>query len=578
MNPRAFFILAILGAIAGCGPKPPLDLKSPGPKVSAPDPKAGRVLPGSSASATIKFADITAASGIDFTYKNDSQKLRRAILESLGGGQGMFDYDGDGLLDLFHVGGGFYAGPDGHEFGGYPSVLYRNRGDWKFENISVAAGGFEGNRYKHGCSAADYDNDGFQDLLVCGYGGLQFWRNMGDGSFAEDHAAAGLLDKLWSSTGAWGDFNHDGFLDVYVVHYLNWSWENDPPCAAIHDATKRESCPPGLFQGLPDTLYISNGDGTFRDFSQEAGLRRDGKGLAAITCDIDLDGDQDIYVCNDTVENFLYLNDGTGKFVEDGSIRGCATDHKGNPNGSMGVDIGDYNHDGLPDIWVANYERESFALYQNEGGAFFRHSSEPLGITAIGGIYVGFGTMFADLNRDGFEDIVVNNGHVQFHPQESSVRQIPLLLINHGGKSFERIRLGEKAYLDTPHLGRGLAMGDLDNDGDQDLGFTNNDEPSALLRNDSTDGNSWLRVRLIGTASNRDGVGARLVLSMENGELLRFAKNGTSYLSQSDSRPLWGFPKGCVPKLLTVYWPSGVVQSLEYPPVNEEVTFLEQDM
>ena len=564
---------------AGCGPSTTANpASSQQGKVAAPLPTPAanppRNLP---ESATIKFTDVTASIGMKFTYKNDSQKLRRSILESVGGGQGMVDFDRDGLLDLFHVGGGFYTGRDGKELGGYPSVLYRNRGDWKFENISVAAGGFEGNRYKHGCSAADYDNDGFQDLLVCGYGGVQFWRNMGDGSFQEGHAPAGLLDALWSVNGAWGDFNRDGFLDVYVAHYVNWSFENDPPCAAVYDATKRESCPPGLFKGLPDTLYLSNGDGSFRDYSKEAGLRLDGKGLAAITCDLDMDGDQDIYVCNDTVENFLYLNDGTGKFVEDAGIRGCATDHKGNANGSMGVDIGDYNHDGLPDIWVANYERESFALYQNEGDAFFRHSSEPLGITAIGGVFVGFGTVFADLNRDSFEDIVVNNGHVQFHPQESSPRQPPLLLMNRGGKSFERIHLGKDSYLDTPHVGRGLAMGDLDNDGDHDLGFTNNDEPSVILRNDCNDGNSWLRVRLIGTTSNRDGIGARLALSTENGELLRFVHSGTSYASQSDNRPLWGIPKGSVLKKLTVIWPSGIVQTLDRPRESEEMAILEPD-
>jgi hypothetical protein len=564
-------ILCALVAASGCSSEPPDVSVKLKPLESQDHQETGKAIQRSPEGATIKFTDVTASSGTDFTYHNGSKMLHRAIVESLGGGQGMVDFDRDGLLDLFHVGGGLYRGPDKKEMGGYPSVLYRNRGDWKFENISSPAGGFEGDHFKHGCTAADCDNDGFQDMIVTGYGGLQFWRNMGDGTFVEAHAAAMLSDKLWSSSAAFGDFDNDGSLDLYVAHYVNWSWENNPRCTVPHDTKLGESCPPRTFQDLPDALYMSNGDGTFRDASKQAGLRPDGKGLAAITGDFDVDGDQDVYVCNDTTDNFLLLNDGSGKFVEDGAIRGCAVDHLGQPNGSMGVDYGDYNHDGLPDIWVANYERESFALYQNEGAGFFRHVSEPLGITALGGVFVGFGTLFVDINRDGFEDLIVNNGHVIYHPQETPVRQLPLILLNRQGTSFDRVWLGDGSYLDSPHLGRGFAIGDLDNDGDYDFGFTNNEEPSTLLRNDCTDGNSWLRVRLIGTVSNRDGVGARLVLSTDKGDLLRFAKSGASYVSQSDNRPLWGFPKGSSLKGLKIHWPSGIVQSVESPHAGDEI-------
>jgi enediyne biosynthesis protein E4 len=528
---------------------------------------------------TIHFTDVTASAGIDFTYKNDNQKMNRAIVESVGGGQGMFDFDRDGLLDLLHVGGGLYRGPENKEMGGYPSVLYRNRGQWKFEDVSQPAGGFAGERFKHGCTAADYDNDGFQDVLICGYGGVQLWRNMGDGTFAEGHAAAELTDKLWSTSGAFGDFNKDGYLDVYIAHYVNWSFENDPQCRVqtSFDASQslKETCAPKQFKGLPDTLYMSNGDGTFRDVSAAAGLKPDGKGLAVLTADFDLDGDQDIYVCNDTTENFLYLNDGTGKFEEDASLRGCATDQKGVPTGSMGIDLSDYNHDGLPDVFVANYERESYALYENDGRGFFRHVSEPLGITAIGGIFVGFGTMCVDVDRDGFEDIVVNNGHVLFHPQGTPVRQVPLILMNRRSASFDRILLGDGSYLDTPHLGRGFAIGDLDNDGDYDFGFTNNDEPSALLRNDSTDGNSWLRIRLIGRASNRDGIGARLVLESQSDKFVRFVKSGASYTSHCDARPLFSFSKETQLKSLAIYWPSGKTQLIGPVAAGADLTILE---
>ncbi|MFN0020191.1 MAG: CRTAC1 family protein [Pirellulaceae bacterium] len=574
MSSQFYLALALLGAVlaaSGCGSESPDVSTQPKPTEPKVNPGAVSANAPSPSAATIKFTDVTASAGVEFTYKNGSKALNRVIVESLGGGQGMIDFDRDGLLDLFHVGGGLYRGPDKKEMGGYPSVLYRNRGDWKFENISEPAAGFAGDHFKHGCTAADYDNDGFQDLIVSGYGGLQFWRNMGDGTFVEAREGALLNDKLWSSSAAFGDFNKDGFLDLYVAHYVNWTWETDRRCPAPQDQKLRESCPPKTFQDLPDTLYMSNGDGTFRDVSQPAGLKPDGKGLAAITGDFDLDGDQDIYVSNDTTDNFLYLNDGTGKFVEDATVRGCAVDQNGVANGSMGVDFGDYNHDGLPDIWVANFEGESFALYENEGSGLFRHASEPLGITALGGLFVGFGTMFVDINRDGFEDLIVNNGHVIYHPLETPVRQLPLILLNRQGAYFDRVRTGDGSYLDSPHLGRGFAIGDLDNDGDYDFGFTNNDEPSALLRNDCTDGNSWLRIRLMGTQSNRDGLGARLILSTDRGELLRFAKSGASYVSQSDNRPLWGFPKGSALNRLKVIWPSGIEQTVELPRAESEI-------
>ena len=581
MRSRSYPFVALLGflwALAGCGPTTPVVSTGPKPTATTPLTKTGTSSVGGASGSTIKVTDVTSAAGVEFTYKNDSQKLNRAIVESVGGGQGMFDFDCDGLLDLLHVGGGFYRGPENAEMGGYPSALFRNRGNWKFENISQPAGGFAGDRFKHGCAAADYDNDGFQDVLICGYGGVQLWRNMGDGTFEEGHAPALLTDKLWSTSGAFGDFNQDGALDLYVAHYVNWSFQNNPYCPASGAVTNlRETCPPKVFKGLPDTLYLSNGDGTFRDESANAGLKPDGKGLAVLSADFDLDGDQDLYVCNDTTENFLYLNDGTGKFEEDAALRGCATDNKGIPNGSMGIDMADYNHDGLPDFWVANYERETFAMYVNDGRGFFRHVSEPLGITAIGGVFVGFGTMFVDLDRDGFEDLLVNNGHVQFHPQETPAHQLPLLLWNRKGESFDRFRLGDGSYLDTPHLGRGLAIGDLDNDGDYDFGFTNNDEPSALLRNDSTDGNSWLRVRLVGRAANRDGIGAWLVLETSAGKLMRFVKSGASYLSHCDDRPLFGFPQGSKLISLAIHWPSGRIQKVDSVRATEELILLESE-
>lgn len=533
---------------------------------------------------TLRFTLMGDETGVRHTFRHDLKTRRHSILESVGGGGAMFDYDRDGVLDLVFGGGGFY-GPK-KTLLGHPCNLFRGRGNWKFEHVSQqAGGGFPAERFGHGTHAADYDNDGFLDFVACGFGGLEFWHNLGDGTFEEIHESAGLLDKMWSTCVGWGDFNGDRFLDMYVVHYGNWSLDNDPLCPAAVPG-ERESCPPKEFKGLPHLLYMANGDGTFRDVSREAGLRIDpklpdgreeklGKGLGVLVNDFDLDGDQDIYVANDTDSNYLYVNDGTGHFTEDGAVRGVATDDFGIPNGSMGVDVGDFNRDGLPDIWVANYQHEANALYRNDGDGQFIHVSRSLGITAVGGMYVGFGTVFADLNRDGFEDIVVNNGHVQFFPSDGSIEQEPLVQINVRGERFRRQNLHSDAYFGKKHRGRGLAAGDLDNDGDIDFCFINNEEPVALVRNDSVDDGQWLRARLVGTKSNRDGIGAALTLHTDQGDILRLVKGGSSFVSHCDLRATWGIPKEAQLSGLTITWPSGLKQEVEVTEAGQELTIVE---
>ena len=584
-------VVPILALFAGCfsGPEPPANAAnstSPPRYSNLPITPSMRHVDETAiaeAQSTLRFTLMNDSAGVHHTYKNGSEHKKRRILESVGGGGGMFDYDCDGLLDLAFAGGGYF-GPK-KSLPGHPAALFRNLGDWKFVEVSAAAGGgFPAEHYSHGAQAADFDNDGFLDFVICGYGGLQLWHNLGDGTFEENHEAAALLDKLWSTCVGWGDLNKDGCLDLYVAHYADWSLDNDPVCPAPVPG-ERETCPPKEFKSLPDTLYFSNGDGTFRDVSRESGIHIDplrpdgrpqelGKGLGVLINDFDLDGDEDIYVANDTVDNFLYLNQGDGTFVEDGVLRGVATDDVGMPNGSMGVDVGDFNRDGLPDIWVANYQHEANALYRNDGDAQFTHVSRPLGITAVGGLYVGFGTVFADLNRDGFEDIVIANGHVQFFPIEAPLRQEPLIQINEKGERFRRQRLDSDPYFGTGHTGRGLMAGDVDDDGDVDFCFVNNNDPCGLLRNDSVDDGQWLRVRLIGTASNRNGIGARLTLHTSQGDMLRMVKGSCSFVSQCDLRPMWGLPKDATISGLSITWPSGKTQDVEAMP-NQELTVLE---
>lgn len=515
------------------------------------------------------FSDITKATGVDFTYRNGTEAGHCSILESLGGGIGSIDFDRDGQVDLCVSGGGLLT--EDEQIQGLPAELFRNLGENRFEKVGEVSGIASTGNYTHGVAIADYDNDGFHDIVISGFRGSQLWLNRGDGTFQEAGETIGLASTRWTSCAAWGDFNQDGNLDLYVTNYVNWSFDNHLMCT-VNENT-REICPPKSFQPLPDQLFFSNGDGSLREVTGEVGLREDGKGLGVLLADVDNDLDLDIYIANDTTPNFLYLNDGNGKFNEDGFLRGVALDEQGFSNGSMGVDLCDFNRDGLCDIFVANYENESFALYRNEGNAFFVHVSQPTGITSLGELFVGFGSVCADFDRDGDEDVVVTNGHVVKYPRAATRRQVPLYLENNALR-FRRATFSPESYFGRDHEGRGLAAADLDNDGDLDLVFSHLNDPIAILRNDVTEGD-WLAVELTGVASNRDAIGTRLVLHTQLGQLVRQIKGGASYLSTGDRRVYWGFPQNTAIEKLTIHWPSGIVQEIVSPETGHILPVIE---
>jgi enediyne biosynthesis protein E4 len=498
-----------------------------------------------------RFTDITQHWGVNFVYQNGYEQQHYTILESLGGGIGILDFDRDGRVDFFCPGGGTFKDK---QTVGFPAELFRNIEGVRCMATGAMARTTTVQHYSHGASVADYDGDGFPDVLVTGYGGLQFWRNEGDGTFLECQNESKLDDALWSSSAGWGDFNNDGLLDLYVAHYVNWSFDNNPPCRG-RTPDERDICPPREFAGLPDILYISNGDGTFSDASAHWQLRSDAssKGLGVVIADFDHNGFADIYVANDTTNNFLYSNSGKAPFNEVGAIAGVATDKIGIPNGSMGVDVIDFNRDGQLDIWVTNYEREDFALYRNEGPASFLHVSDILGLNVLGGLFVGFGTVCTDIDLDGREDILVNNGHVIMHPTVSPRAQRPVA-VRAAEKRFERIEFDEGSYLMQPHEGRGLALADLDNDGDMDPIFSNLNAPLAILR---------------------DAIGAEVTLTAGDQHLLRVRKGGGSYLSTSQETLAWGLGKHQIVEQLKVRWPSGAVSSLESIQPNQLLTIVE---
>jgi hypothetical protein len=502
------------------------------------------------------FQDRSAESGIHFTYRHGEEAGHYSLLETLGGGVALIDYDQDGLLDIFITGGGYFAGLDNKEIKGHPCRLYKNLGNFKFKNVTTEVGLNIPWFYTHGCAVADYDNDGWPDLLVTGWGRIALLHNEPDGKggrrFVDVTQKAGLKDTAWSTSAAWADLDGDSFPDLYVCQYVDWALANNPVAAF---GGKRDYAPPKKFKALLHILHKNNGDGTFTDVSQQAGLYsgnapQNSKGLGVIIADFNGDGRPDIFVANDEMAKLLYLNKGNMKFDEIAEQAGLAYDDNGQPNGSKGVDAADYDGSGRLSLFVTNYEHEANGLYRNLGGGQFVFSSRPAGIPSIGLKYVGFDTGFIDFDRDGAEDIFITNGHILRHPNEPDWRKQPAVLLRNLRKPgdklfdvrFENVSAKAGPFFQTRRQGRGAAFGDLDNDGRTDIVISHLNEPVVLLRNTLDNGNHWLGIELVGKPY-RDAVGAKLTLEVGNQKLTRFIKGGGSYLSSSDRRVIFGLGK-----------------------------------
>jgi hypothetical protein len=557
------------------------------------------------------FREVTVPSAVNFTYHNGEEAGHYAILEAIGGGMAVLDFDGDGRLDLFVTGGGTIS--DEKEIRGLPCKLYRNvssAAGIRFEDVTASVGLDTIDFYSHGAAVADFDNDGWPDLLVTGWRRLALFHNepidprdpSKGRKFVDVTRQAGLPQGLWTTSAAWGDLDGDGFADLYLCQYADWSFEHNHPtdCTAVGSKT-REICTPKRFMGLEHKLFRNRGDGTFADVSKAAGLRvarsdaeyqqldwldadarqrlrkavtegdaRFGKGMGALFVDINGDGKPDIYVANDIVDKFLYINrtrrPGKIQLEECGLRTGTALNTMGTPDASMGLDAADYNGSGRASLWVTNYAGELHALYRNEcvdGREFFLHASTYAGIAAAERSTVGWGTGFLDLTHRGWEDIFFTAGDAYKNSLDIPRAQRPVLFLNVGGGKFKDISARGGPYFRTSHIGRGAVLADFDNDGRVDLAVSHLNAPLAILRNEAhTGGNHWLGVELQG-AGHRDVVGARIVVEAGGHRQTRFAKGGGSYLSSSDRRHVIGL--GTVDHIdrLSVIWPSG--QREEWP-------------
>lgn len=519
------------------------------------------------------FTDVASAAGVAFRHTNDASAAKH-LPEIMGSGGLFFDYDNDGWIDIFLVEGG----PLSSRQPGAPirHRLYRNRRDGTFQDVSAQAG-IVRSAYGMGACAADYDGDAFTDLYVTQVGANALFHNNGDGTFSDVTRAAGVAAGLWSTSCAWADIDRDGDVDLFVARYVDWGLTNNKLCG---QPASRAYCHPGVYRGLSNVLFRNDGGGRFADVTRAAGASATGKGLGAVFSDYDNDGWIDLFVANDSVPNLLFRN-ARGTLKEEALLAGVAVASDGQARSGMGTDFGDYDADGNLDLVVTNLDLQMHNVFRNLGGGLFSDATIATGVGKATLPYVGFGSVFLDYDNDGALDLAIVNGHVlddEKHMRPNGTfAQKNLLFRNAGGGRFTDVSRGSGPGFALEKISRGLAVADVDNDGDLDLLVTNNGQAPDLLRNDGGNRNNAISVKLVGANGNRDAVGARLRLLIKGrDEVVREVKAGSGYLGQSDLRVHFGLNRATSIDRLEIRWPSGSVQTVLNPPVNRFVDIVER--
>lgn len=517
-----------------------------------------------------------AKSGITWVH-SAGKSPEKYLPESSGPGCAFFDYDNDGWMDIYLVNSGkcdfFDPNPP------LRNALYKNNRDGTFTDVTDKAG-VAGGGYGQGVAVGDYDGDGFPDLYVTQYGQSILYHNNGDGTFTDVTEKAKVAAPGWSSSAVWFDYDNDGRLDLFVGQFVEFSKTLNKPCG-IHEDGRRHYCIPKVYSPMPSWLFHNNGDGTFTDVSKESGIAAHlGKVWGLVASDVNNDGLVDLFVANDTVPNFLFLNRGNGKFEEIGESAGVAYSAEGRARSGMGVDSADYDQDGFTDLFVSNLDREMFSLYRNNKDATFDDMARPTGIAAATRLMSGWGLKFFDFDNDGNLDLLLANGNPDdliesIHSQVKYAE--PPILFKGTGKTFQDVSAQSGPFFSRPLSARGMAIGDFDNDGGMDVLIAVNDGPPVLLRNNVGARNHWLGLHLVGKTANRDAVGASITYQTGDMKQRRVKVGGGSYLSSHDPRVVLGLASHTKIDWLEIKWPrpSTLVERFTDLPIDRYITIVE---
>jgi hypothetical protein len=532
---------------------------------------AAQANPGTPPSAPVpvvsgKFVEITAATGIHFLHQAPHTS-RKYLIETMGSGVALFDCDNDGKLDLFLVNGAPYPDPTpkgtipqktGPE---YWNRMYHQKGDGTFEDVTEKAG-LQGVGYGMGVAVADYDNDGYEDVFVTGYGGNRLYHNNGNCTFTDVTEKAGVGGSGWSSSAAWVDLDNDGLLDLVVLRYVTWDWEDlwcGPP-------ENRGYCHPDSFQPISMLVYHNDGNGHFTEVGHKLGLDKPAKALGIAIADFDRDGRIDIFVANDSMPEFLFHHKADGTFEEVGLESGAAVDGDGRTYAGMGVDFADYDNDGYPDLVVSNLANQKYALYHNEHDGTFDYSSYSSGVGTMTLLHSGWSLHFIDYDNAGRKDLLIAQGH-DLDTVEKSYPQLryrePMMLLRNMGKRFVDVSSMSGEVFHEAWVGRGMAVGDIDNDGRIDAVVSTNGGPVHVLHNETVTDNHWLTFKLVGHKSNRDGIGAVIKLTTSQGPQWVTVSTTGGYLSSNDPRAHFGLGTDTSAQTVEIDWPSGTKQILK---------------